>query len=350
MDRLFPVLMTVTVIAIPVSAILSVSIGEIAIPFVKCYQILVYKLFGLGNPEFTTGVMSIIWLVRVPRTLMALCAGAGLSLCGVVMQSSVQNPLADPYILGTSSGASLGATASIMLGIGGVAWAREIGVSTSAFIGALGASALVLMIAGLGGRMTSVKLVLGGTVINMICGTFSSLIVYMFPSAEGMQTVSFWLMGSIQINGYGELRFIPILVIAIGIYFFIQSRIMNTMMLGDETAVTLGVSTAKHRFVYMAISSLIVGFLVTKCGIIGYVGLIVPHIARGFVGVDHRKLIPFSFCLGALFLLWCDVVARSALRIIFGSSGELPLGLITSVIGAPMLLYRITRRGFISGR
>ena len=125
---------------------------------------------------------------------------------------------------------------------------------------------------------------------------------------------------------------------------------MNTMMLGDEAAVTLGVNTAKHRLLYMAVSSLVVGFMVTKCGVIGYVGLIVPHIARGIVGIDHRKLIPFTFCLGALFLLWCDVVARSALRILFDSRGELPLGLVTSIIGAPMLLHRIIRRGFVSGR
>lgn len=347
--RLFPLYMGIAAIAIVLLAILSVSIGEINIPFAETYRVLIGKLLGLDNIDSSLGTINIIWKVRFPRIIMALLVGAGLSLCGVVMQSSVRNPLADPYILGTSSGASLGATFSIMLGLGGIPWARTVGVSTSAFIGALGASMLVLLIAGSSGRMTPVKLVLGGTVINMICGTFSSIIVFLFPSQDGMQTATYWLMGSLAVGGYGDLIYIAALTIVAIVFFFTQSRIMNAMMLGDEGATTLGINTARYRFVYMIVSALLVGFMVTKCGIIGYVGLIIPHISRGLVGADHKKLIPFAVCLGALFLLLCDVISRSIMNVVFHKAGILPLGLITSAVGAPILLHRIIRQGFASG-
>ena len=148
LDRIFPALMITVVAALVVSAIFSISIGEVHIDFLECYRILWFKLTGLGQPESSNALMSIIWLARTPRIIMSMLIGAALSLCGVTMQSSVQNPLADPYILGTSSGASLGATFVIMLGFGGVTWVRTIGVSTGAFVGATGASLLVLLIAG----------------------------------------------------------------------------------------------------------------------------------------------------------------------------------------------------------
>jgi iron complex transport system permease protein len=347
MDRLFPILMIVVLAALPLSIILSVSIGEVHIPFGECYHILLHKLTGLGQPQSSEAMMSIVWLARVPRILMAVLIGAGLAICGVVMQSSVQNPLADPYILGTSSGASLGATFVIMLGFGGIGWVQQIGVSTAAFVGATGASVLVLLIAGMGGRMTSVKLVLAGTVLNMVCSTFSSLIIYLFPNEEGMKSVSYWMMGSLSAIGMRDLPFLAALIPLAVLLFFTQARVMNTMMLGDETAVTLGVNTTKSRVWYMVAAALLIGLMVTKSGIIGYVGLIIPHITRGMVGTNHKRLIPFAALLGALFLLWCDVLSRSVLGF-FGHAGELPLGLITSIIGAPMLLHRIIRQGFTS--
>jgi iron complex transport system permease protein len=306
-----------------------------------------FKAFGIGHPDLSNAYMSIIWLARVPRILMATLIGAGLALCGVIMQSSVQNPLADPYILGTSSGASLGATAAIMLGLGGVGWAKDMSVSTAAFVGASAASILVLIISGIGSRMTSIKLVLSGTVLNMVCSTFSSIIIFLFPNEEGMKSVTYWMMGSLSAIGFRDFTYLPILLMCTSIYFYLNARVMNTMMLGDETALTLGINTTRARVVYMLVSSLLIAFIVTKCGLIGYVGLIIPHFARGIVGTEHRRLIPFTLFCGALFLLWSDVISRSILSF-FGRNGELPLGLITSCIGAPMLLLRIIKSGFSS--
>jgi iron complex transport system permease protein len=340
-ERLFPLFMTLLIIAVPLSIILAVSIGPVRIPFFESYHILFYKLTGIGAVPPDATYEAIIWVVRLPRILLAALIGAGLALCGTIMQSSVQNPLADPYILGTSSGASLGATFVIIMGLGGVTWVQHIGIATGAFIGALAASMLVLVLASTGSKMTSVKLVLSGVVLNMICGSFSSLIVYLKPNAIGQQSVAFWSMGSLVSARWQSFGFLPLIIIAVTIFFLTQSRIMNTMMLGDETAVTLGIDTSRYRLIYMILAALLTGFIVAQCGIIGYVGLIIPHLARGIVGTDHRKMLPFAVCLGAVFLIWVDLVART---LVHGS--ELPLGLITSSIGAPLLLYRIVKQNF----
>jgi iron complex transport system permease protein len=258
------------------------------------------------------------------------------------MQASIQNPLADPYIIGTSTGASLGATVVVWLGvINNVSWAKGLSIGAGAFVGAMVASFLVLAIANSGGRMTSIKLVLGGAVLNMVFGSFSSMIFQLHPGDQRLQNVSYFLTGSLSVITWKSFGFIPIIIIAAIIFFLLQTRILNVMMLGDESATTVGVDTTRYRLVFMIVASLITGIIVATCGIVGYVGLIIPHIARGLVGTNHRKMLPFSICLGAVFLIWCDVFARTIIV-----HGELPLGLVTATIGAPLLLYRIVRQGF----
>lgn len=194
---LFIAIITGLVTILILSIIISVSIGQVSIPFSQSYRILIYKLTGLqtGNlDQFMNGMFEeIIWQIRFPRVLLAMIAGIGLTLCGVVMQASVQNPLADPYILGISSGASLGATFSIMIGFGVAGTLSELGVAFWAFIGAFGAGALVMGLASIGGKMSSVKLVLAGTVINALCNAISSFIVYFAKDAEGIRSVTFGL-------------------------------------------------------------------------------------------------------------------------------------------------------------
>ena len=327
--------------------ILTVCIGQVKIPFVESYKILIHNLTGgriLSGEELSAGAFhDIIMEIRAPRILLAVIVGAGLAIAGNVMQASVQNPLADPYILGTSSGASLGATAAIMLGFGGVrgfGWLSMLGIPLCAFIGALLASMLVLTIANSGGKASTTKLVLSGTVVNMICGTATSLITYLFPNSEGMRAASFWAMGSLTMARWSNLPLIYILVILTIIIVFSQSRIMNIMLVGEEAAMTLGININKYRTFFMILSSFLTGIVVSSCGIIGFVGLIIPHIARAVVGANHKRLIPFSTALGAVFLLVVDTVART---IRYGS--EVPIGLITSIIGAPMFMYMIISKG-----
>lgn len=330
------------------SAGAAVSFGQVDIPLSHSYRILLYQISGIqiGDlQELTAGpYVDIIWKIRFPRVLMALFVGAGLTLCGSIMQASVQNPLADPYILGISSGASLGATFAILVGFGTMGFLGQTGVAFWAFAGAVGASLLVLMLASSGGRMTSVKLVLAGMVINALCTAFANFIVYFANNAEGIRTVTFWTMGSLAVSSWGKLPLIAATVLISVLFFLLQSRILNTMLLGDEAAVTLGINLGAYRRVYMVLTALITGVIVSACGMIGFVGLIIPHIVRGLVGSDHRRLLPTAVLTGAIFLIWTDVIARTAVPNV-----ELPIGIMTALIGAPMFMYMLVKKGYAFG-
>ncbi|MET3940600.1 iron complex transport system permease protein [Paenibacillus sp. PvP094] len=340
----FALLLAALVVFMLVSVGIAVSIGQVHIPLAESYRILLYKITGfqLGAAPIESGSFTdIIWQIRFPRVLMAMFIGAGLALCGAVMQAAVQNPLADPYILGISSGASLGATFAILIGFGSISWLGQTGVAFWAFAGAMGASLLVLTLAGIRGKMTSVKLVLAGMVINALCSAFSNFIIYFANNAEGIRTVTFWTMGSLAASGWNKLPLISIVVLVAILFFLLQSRVLNTMLLGDEAAVTLGINLSVYRRLYMLLTALVTGVMVSSCGMIGFVGLIIPHIVRGMVGSDHRKVMPVSVLFGAIFLIWTDVIARSLI-----SSVELPIGIITAMIGAPMFMYMLVKKGY----
>lgn len=340
----FALLIAALIMITVISVGIAVSIGQVRIPLAESYRILLYKLTGFqwgATPIEAGSFTDIIWQIRFPRVLMAMFIGAGLALCGAVMQAAVQNPLADPYILGISSGASLGATFAILIGFGAIGWLGQTGVAFWAFAGAMGASLLVLTLAGIRGKMTSVKLVLAGMVINALCSAFSNFIIYFANNAEGIKTVTFWTMGSLAASGWNKLPLVGIVVLVAILFFLLQSRVLNTMLLGDEAAVTLGINLSVYRRVYMLLTALVTGVMVASCGMIGFVGLIIPHIVRGLVGSDHRKVMPVSVLFGAIFLIWTDVIARSLI-----SSVELPIGIITAMIGAPMFMYMLVKKGY----
>lgn len=340
----FALLIAALIMFTVISVGIAVSIGQVRIPLAESYRILLYKLTGFqwgATPIEAGSFTDIIWQIRFPRVLMAMFIGAGLALCGAVMQAAVQNPLADPYILGISSGASLGATFAILIGFGAIGWLGQTGVAFWAFAGAMGASLLVLTLAGIRGKMTSVKLVLAGMVINALCSAFSNFIIYFANNAEGIKTVTFWTMGSLASSGWNKLPLVGIVVLVAILFFLLQSRVLNTMLLGDEAAVTLGINLSVYRRVYMLLTALVTGVMVASCGMIGFVGLIIPHIVRGLVGSDHRKVMPVSVLFGAIFLIWTDVIARSLI-----SSVELPIGIITAMIGAPMFMYMLVKKGY----
>lgn len=284
-------------------------------------------------------VHDIIWLLRLPRLVLAAIVGCGLSVCGVIMQAIVKNPLADPYILGISSGASLGATAAILFGIGLSFGENFVGIA--AFIGAFAISLGVLFISNLGGRSNSIKLLLAGMALSSVCGAFSSFIVYFANNKEGMQTIAYWMMGSFAGARWDNLAIIaPIVIIAV-LFFWTQSRMLNLMLLGDESALTLGTDLHIYRQAYLLISSLIVGFVVYSAGMVGFVGLIVPHVIRMLVGTDHKKLIPVTALTGAVFL----VIADGLCRVIIPRT-ELPIGILISLIGAPCFVYLMVKRSY----
>ncbi|MGE7113699.1 FecCD family ABC transporter permease [Lysinibacillus sp. NPDC047702] len=335
----------ILLIVLGISVVVSVSIGQISIPYAQSFWILVEHITGLHTNHVTEDAdgmfLDVIWQIRFPRVLLAIVTGAGLALCGTIMQASVQNPLADPFILGISSGASLGATFSIMLGFGVGGILGELSVATWAFIGALCAAVLVLGLASIGGKTSSVKLILAGTVINALCSAFSNFIIYFAKNAEGIRSISFWTMGSLASAEWGTLPFVTVVVLAAGLFFLFQFRVLNTMLMGEETAVTLGINLNYYRRLYMIISSIVTGILVSTCGIIGFVGLIVPHIVRSVVGSNHKRLVPVALLFGSVFMIWADVFARTIIL-----NGELPLGIVTSLLGAPVFMYMLIKKSY----
>ena len=220
-------------------AVLAVSAGSVAVPAGDTIAIITAKLAG-NIPAVDPAVTDIIWSLRVPRVLLAMTAGAGLALAGVVMQASVQNPLAEPFILGIASGASVGATLAILIGSAAIPF----GVPGCAFVGAILATLAVLILAGMHRRVSTVKLVLAGAAISALCIAVTNFIVYMAADAEGMQSAAFWTMGSLADAKWHSL-FLPVLIVtALAVYFLSQLRTLDVLLLGEELAVTLGIDAS----------------------------------------------------------------------------------------------------------
>nr|WP_242835300.1 iron ABC transporter permease [Ruminiclostridium papyrosolvens] len=333
--------------AIIFSLCFSASVGQADVPLKQTFNILINKITGgaFGSLEnIPKAFVNIVWQVRIPRILFAVFIGTALAVSGAVMQAIVQNPLADPYILGISSGSSLGATFAILIGFGGGTIFSQFGLTFSAFLGAVLASLAVLLLSSVGGRMTSMKLVLSGSVISALFSSFSSIIVYFSNNAEGMKNVTFWAMGSLASSGWSKVPVLALVVSVVTVFFLFQHRILNTMLLGDEAATTLGIPLSKYRRFYMLLTSLLTGVVVAYSGMIGFIGLIIPHIVRGFIGSDHKRMLPMTALIGSLFLIWADVLSR-----IIVENVELPIGIITSIIGAPMFIYIIVKKGYNFG-
>jgi len=329
-------------LCLAVSVILSVTIGSTKIPFNDVYNIIIRKVLGFGEIDTKGYLYDIVWFIRLPRVILALAVGMGLSVSGSVMQAIIKNPIADPYILGVSSGASLGATLAIMLGIGTIFGSNFIGV-----MGCLGAfviSILVLALSNVGSRSNSVKILLSGMALSYVCSSLSSFIVYMANDKDGMMTISYWLMGSLSAADWDTILIVLPLIIICSIFFFTQSRILNMMLVGDDVSLTLGTNLAPYRNLYLLISSLMIGFIVYSSGMIGFVGLIIPHIARGIVGTNHLFVIPISGLIGSILLIWADVLCRVLIP-----NNELPIGILISIIGAPFFIYLIVKKSYSFG-
>ena len=280
-----------------------------------------------------------VWLIRLPRLILAIGVGTGLSVCGVVMQAIVKNPLADPYVLGVSSGAYLGATLAMLLGLGTLLGGSAMGVLGCA--GAFLVSLAVVGLANLGGRANAVKLLLAGSALSAVCSGFSNLFIFILNDDHAASAVVQWSMGSLAGADWQSNGVILPVVLAGSLFFWTQYRNLNLMLLGDESAVTLGTDLHRWRLVYLLVSALLVGFVVYKAGLIGFVGLLIPHVVRMVFGTDHKKLIPLSALLGAIFLIWADVLCRVVLP-----GNELPIGVLTSLVGAPVFVYLMARKKY----
>lgn len=331
-----PLLIALTFAAI-VSVVVAIGLGPVQVAPSVVVQIIGHH--AIGVPAEVTWARTddaIVWQVRLPRVLLGAIVGAALGVVGAALQALVRNPLAEPYILGVSSGASTGAAAAILFGVGAGLGVHA--VSLMAFFGALAALALVLGLARSSGRITPSRMLVAGVAVSYLLSATTSLLILFAESAEGARAVMFWLLGSLANADWSTL---PVgylgMTAGIGLVFWWRRR-LDLLALGDETAMASGVDPARTRLVLVVVIALCVGFAVSLSGGIGFVGLAGPHIARRLVGPIHRHLIPAAAALGALMLVWADVVARMALQ-----PRELPIGVVTGVLGAPVLIALVRK-------
>ena len=276
---------------------------------------------------------TILFSIRLPRIVFAVIVGGALAAAGVVFQGLLRNPLADPYILGISSGAAVGALCALLLGVG-----FSLGVSGSAFLGALFTIFLVYSIAKTKAELHSTTLLLAGVIVNAF---FAAVIMFLIATAsdKSLHNAMFWLMGDLSLAGWQEILLAGLFLIAGFIIIFIYARPLNLMAISEETAKHLGVSVEQTKIILLLAASLITGIAVSVSGIIGFVGLIVPHMMRMLLGSDHRLLLPASVLFGSAFLLVADTFARTVI-----APAELPVGVITSLCGAPYFIYLLRRK------
>ncbi|MBV9843594.1 MAG: iron ABC transporter permease [Kutzneria sp.] len=328
------VVAVVLVVALVAASTLAVSSGTIGIPIGRVWSVIGQHL--LGGVDTGTADL-IVWQLRLPRVLLAAVVGAGLGLVGTAAQALVRNPLADPYLLGVSSGASLGAVVLIVLVDGG--GLLGLGLSAAAFLGALASFVLVWLFAKRGGGFSPLRVVLAGVGIAHFLSGITSYLVLQAGDLQRTQGVLFWLLGSLSGAEWNQLA-VPTLVVLLGFAVLqARSRALNAVMMGDETAASLGVDVTRLRRGLFVVTSMLTGVLVAVSGAIAFVGLVVPHVCRMVVGGDHRRLLPVSGLAGALLLVVVDLVARVALP-----NQEVPIGVVTALIGAPTLLYLLNRR------
>lgn len=317
-----------------VAAVVSLGIGRIDIPFVRVLEILASPWIGPAAPV-TPMEWSVVAIIRLPRVVMAVLAGAGLSLAGATLQGVFRNPLVGPHVVGVSSGAAFGGTLAILIG-----WDRS-GLLASAFAFGLIALILVFLLDAMVSRSNILVLVLAGVVVSGFFGALVSLVQYLADNEDTLPIIVFWLLGSFATANADKAMLIAAPVLVCGSILLLLRWRINILSMGDEDAVALGVPVERLRWLVLLLTAAIVAGQVAVSGMVGWVGLVVPHLARILVGADHRALMPASALLGGLFMLVVDDVARTA------TASEIPLGILTALIGTPVfaLLLRRARLG-----
>ena len=318
-----------------VSCVVSLGFGPARVPVDVVWQILLNKLFGIGDKNWSAGQEHIVWLIRVPRMLLGALVGAGLALIGAVLQAVTRNPLADPHLLGVTSGATLGA-GIVVLHVGEIVGLLTLPIA--AFIGALLSMILVLAIASRHGRLDSDRLLLCGVAVSFVMMAVANTLLFL-GDHRASSAVLFWMLGGLGLARW-ELLAIPSASVLLGLVLLLgMARPLNALMAGEQTAVTLGLNARNVRLRVFLIASLMTGVLVAISGSIGFVGLMIPHIARRLVGAEHRRLLPVSALLGSVFLVWVDVAARTLI-----APEDLPIGVATAAIGGLFFIGLMRKR------
>jgi len=319
------------IIAVGLSVGASITLGSEAVGLGDVYRVLWHRMtHGPSAPDPV--VDRIVWSLRMPRTLLALLVGGGLSIIGVAMQTLVRNPLAEPYILGISSGATAGASL-FYLGFVPPLISRTFTMPVAAFLGGLLSITVVYLVARKETHVSVARLLLAGVAMSALMSSVTSFVTFSSPEPDKLRAVLFWLLGSLSGTRWEQLL-IPTLTTGLGLVFMMGlTRPLDALLVGEEPAHSLGMRVELLKRLLIVLAALVTGTLVAISGAIGFVGLIVPHAVRLMVGVTHRRLVPLSFAAGALFLLWADIAARSVLP-----GQEIPVGILTALCGVPFFL------------
>ncbi|HEV7805765.1 MAG TPA: iron ABC transporter permease [Solirubrobacteraceae bacterium] len=333
---------------VPVVAVLSVALlvvmiaanmlGAVAVAPDRVLGIVAHHVLGWGDPsQWSAAEDLIIWRIRFPRVLAGALIGAGMSIVGMAIQAMVRNPIADPYVLGVSSGASLGAV--IVIYFGG-ALGTVIAPSSAAFLGALATLVAVFALSQGSGGLSSIRLLLIGVAFAYALSGITQFFLYASDSASDKNEILFWILGSLGAAHLSDLVLPALaLVLALG-YLGSQARRLNALSVGDEAAIALGVDPSRLRAVLLVICAVFIGAAVAVAGPIGFIGLVVPHVARMLVGADHFRVLVTSAILGAAYLVAVDLISRVILQPV-----EVPIGVLTAVLGTPIFVWLVRRNG-----
>ncbi|KPA18275.1 Bacterial transport system permease protein [Candidatus Magnetomorum sp. HK-1] len=320
------IITTILIIILILTLILGISMGSSQTDI----RMFLRTIFGAKDPD--SPLLAIIWQIRLPRALMAAFVGATLSLGGLVFQALLRNPLAEPYILGISGGAAIGGIIGILLDL-----PRFPGVCATAFVGSMVTLGLVFIVSSGKTVLAKDSLLLSGVILNSFCSAVIMFLVSLVQDAR-LHNIIFWLMGDLSQTQLSHVGYIAILLVPCFLLIFIMSHSMNLLLMGKDLAHSMGVRVKAYSITLLIITSFIISVTVSYCGLIGFVGLVAPHLLRMAFGSDHRLLVPACIFGGGAYMVMCDLLARTLPK-----SGEMPVGVITAMIGAPLFIYLLKR-------
>lgn len=333
------VVILILIIAALLTVMVATGMGPVSVSPETTARILLSKIPGIGRnivPNWKPVEQNIVLVLRLPRVCLGLVVGASLAICGVTMQALVRNNLADPFILGVSSGAAAFATLGMLFGV--FSFLGTYSLSISAFIGAAITIIFVYVLSRVRGRINITQLLLSGVAVSMIMDGLTSVIKLGAPNALGLHNAEFWMSGSLASAKWAYLKLPLIVLILCMAFLLLNYRGLNLLLLGDDNAGALGINVRLLQKELILVASLMAGVTIAVSGTIGFVGLMVPHFTRLLVGGDHRKVLPIAALLGGILVVWVDVAARLII-----APEELPVGILTAIIGGPIFIVLLKR-------
>ncbi|WP_406605599.1 FecCD family ABC transporter permease [Corynebacterium kroppenstedtii] len=330
------ILVSASLVALFVSILFSITLGPLSVSMTDAWRVVAFKLGLSSTPEGVTLLeQNAIWELRMPRALLAAVVGAALAICGAVLQSLLRNGLADPYLLGISSGASAGAVVVVLT----ASTAASFVMASGAFAGALAAFSLVLLLAWAAGNGNH-NIILAGVAITQLFSALTSFLIMFSADANTTRGVLFWMLGSLASSSWQTVALSAAIFAVSFVVLFCHSTALDAFTFGADSAASLGINVKRVRMVVIGVASLLAATIVSSSGAIGFVGLVLPHAARLIVGTGHRRVLPVSAALGAILLVWVDALGRTV-----AAPVEIPVGVITALVGGPLFITLLVKQG-----